>query len=1147
MRSLFKISGFLPFILIMFINASVDLGHKITIQNVLVKSYDGDTLIMLTSLVNLLILLPYVFLFSVSGYLNDKFSRTKITRICAILGVVLTFFITIAYAAGWFYFAFFMTILLAAQSAVYSPAKYGLIKKIVGANNLGAANGLVQALTIIAILLSSLLFSVIFESCATNSADAGELMSSVWFIGVILCLSSCAESYFAFKIPYFAAANENSEFDPKEYVKLRYLRQNLNFVVKDKNVLLCTLGLAMFWAVAQLVIAAFPAHFKSLTHSDNVMLIQTILALSAIGIAAGSSMAGNYCKKHIELGIIPFGAFGLFASLMVLANAHTPFWMSAASFFFGFSGGIFIVPLNANIQFFTAEERMGRVLAGSNFIQNFFMVLFLAIAIILVRFAVASGEIFVMAALCVLICGIFGAKYLPHLFVRILMLPFLKVGYKVSVDGVENIPQSGGVLLLGNHISWIDWAVVQLAAPRSIRFAMHRSYYDLWYLKWFLKIFRVIPIGAGVSKSAIESIREALNNGEVVGLFPEGHISYNGRIDEFQAGFELAAKDTNAVIVPFYIRGLWGSTFSRASEHYKRTISQNGKSSLRVSFGAPIDVNSKAHVVKERVSELSFFSWGKYLKSLRPLQYAWLRQAKLSPFKRTIVDSTGLNFTNLEMMSVVMILIARLKPYIDAEQNVGVVMPSSVMGSAANLALFAMGKVSVNLNYTLSEENLINCARIADLKHIITSKKFIEKLKARGFDLQSSIGERLLFLEDVAQNLSKKERLCTAAKALLLPKFLLEALYFQKRGIKDDATILFSSGSEGTPKGVVLTHKNIMANVKQISELVNANEKDALLASLPIFHCFGLTVTTLFPLSEGLLSVHVPDPTDAFSVGEMSAKFNVSIMFGTSTFFRLYAKNKRLNPLMLSNLRLAIAGAEKLSESVKKEFKIKFGVTIYEGYGTTETAPVVSVNTPNILEPDFFKELVFNKPGSVGLTLAGTVVKIVDPASYDELQNGSEGLILIGGHQVMKEYYENPQKTDEAITHLGGMRYYKSGDIGYRDDDGFLFITDRLSRFAKIGGEMISLGAVESKIGEILGEEIAFSCANLKDEKKGEKIVLLYSGEADEASVENKIRASDLTPIMQPSAVKKIDEIPILGSGKVNFKAVKDIASQLGL
>lgn len=1147
MKKLFQISGFSAFLLIMFINASVDLGHKITIQNVLYKSFDGEFLAIMTAVVNMMILLPYILFFSIAGFINDKFSRTRIIRICAILGLVLAFLITISYYLGFFYFAFFMTLLLALQSAVYSPAKYGLIKRFVGAENLGAANGLVQGITITAILLASFVFSLFFEGLVEVGENINQTLQSIWFIGVILCICAAIEVFYAFKIPYFEATNEIEQFDKEKYFKFIYLKQNLNFVLKNNSILLCTIGLGVFWAISQLLIAVFPAHFKEITGSMNAAYAQMILAMSIIGIVVGSLLAGHYCKKHIEMGIVPFGAFGIFLFLMILSNTSSAFYMVIASFGLGFSGGLFMVPLNAHIQFFTPEYKMGRVLAGSNFVQNIFMLLALALVILMVKFSLNSRQIFTLSAICVLISALFAIKYLPHLFVRILAIPFLKMGYKVSVDGVENIPQTGGVLLLGNHISWIDWAVIQIAAPRPIKFAMHRSFYELWFLKWFLDIFKVIPIGAGVSKTAIESIRQRLNNGEVVALFPEGHISYNGIIDEFQSGFEVAAQDTNAKIVPFYIRGLWGSTFSRADKNYKKVFSKNGKPTLRVSFGAPMDANSKAHEVKEKVKELSFFSWEKYLDSLKPMQYNWLKQAKRNPFKRVMVDTTGADVTNFKVITATILFINKLKNIIKYDKNVGVILPSSVMGSIINLVLFIMGKVSINLNYTLSEENLIKCAQISELNKIITSRTFVTRLKERGFDLESSLGDKLLFLEDIGSQITKQERTKAAIKAILLPSFMIRYLYFSKTKINDEATILFSSGSEGTPKGVVLTHKNIMANIKQIADLVNAVKREAILASLPIFHCFGLTVTTYFPLNEGLLSIHVPDPTDAFSVGKMASKYGASIMFGTSTFFRIYTKNKRLNPLMLSGIRLAVAGAEKLNSVVKQEFKIKFGIEIYEGYGTTETAPVVSINMPNVLEPDFFKELVFNKAGSVGLAIPGTVIKIVDLATYEELENGKEGLILIGGHQVMKEYYKNPSKTADVIMEIDGVRYYKSGDIGYKDDDGFLFITDRLSRFAKIGGEMISLGAVEGALSGIFKEDIIFTCTNLSDDKKGEKVVMLYSGEFDESEVAQKIRESNLVSIMQPSVIKKVDEIPVLGSGKVNFKGVKDLAISLGL
>lgn len=1143
MRNVINLIGFVPFLIVMFLNAGVDLGHKITIQNILVKNFSGDTLIILSSIINLLILLPFVLAFSLSGFLSDKFSRTTITRICATLEILLTLLITIFYYFGFFYAAFAATILLGLESAIYSPAKYGLIKKLVGAENLGVANGLVQSITIVAILIASLAFSIIFEKYV-NGSNIAEMLHSIYFIGIILFILAVVQTIFTFKIPFFEPTDEKLNFDKKKYFKFNYLVENLKILFKSRNLFLCIIGISVFWGMSQLIIATFPAHFKLITGSDNVEIIQFILAVSIIGIIIGSAIAGNYCKKHIEIGMVPFGSFGLFISVLIFANASNIFWMCVGSFAFGFSGGIFIVPLNANIQFFTPEKQMGRVLAGSNFFQNIFMVLFLVFGVMLVYFKIPTNGIFSILAVCMLICTFIAIRNLPHLFTRILVWPLFRLGFKVNVGGVENIPQKGGVLLLGNHISWIDWAMVQIAAPRPIKFAMYKSFYDIWYLRWFFKIFGVIPIGLGVSKSAIEKIHELLNNGEVVALFPEGHISYNGILDEFKSGFELAAKDANAVIVPFYIRGLWGSSFSRANSYYKK-ISTHGKRYIRVDFGAPMDINSTANEVKNKVIELSFFSWTNQILTLEPMQFNWLKQAKSNLFKTAMIDSTGANLNNLKVITGIILFINKMEHLFKGQKNIGVILPSSVAGSITNLMLFMLGKVSVNLNYTLSEENLIKCVEIGEIKTIISSRKFVEKLKDRGFDLQNSIGNKFIFLEDIKDKISKRDKICALLKALLLPKFMLEFLYFANVKIDDEATILFSSGSEGTPKGVVLTHKNIMANIKQLIELVNANENDAILASLPIFHCFGLTVTTLLPLSEGILSVHVPDPTDAATIGKMSAKFRTTIMFGTSTFFRIYTRSKRINPLMFSSIRFAIAGAEKLNQSTKEDFKMKFGITIYEGYGTTETTPVVCVNTPSILEPEFFQELKFSKNGTVGLPLPGTIVKIVDPDTLKELPVGTEGLVIIGGLQVMKGYYKNDKKTKEVITEIDGVRYYKSGDIGFIDNDGFLTITDRISRFAKIGGEMISLGAVESLLSEIFKDEISFCCTNVDDAKKGEKIIMLYMGEIDESEIKKRILDSKIASIMQPSVIYKIDQIPLLGSGKINLKALKELALKL--
>jgi acyl-[acyl-carrier-protein]-phospholipid O-acyltransferase/long-chain-fatty-acid--[acyl-carrier-protein] ligase len=1142
MNLLFRIRGFLPFIAVLFLNATVDLAHKITIQNVLLKSFEGDTLVTLSAAVNAMILLPFIFLFSPSGYLSDRFSKTAIIRYAALVSVALTLLITLSYYQGWFFAAFLLTLLLAAQSAVYSPAKYGMIKKIVGVENLGTANGIVQALTVVAILLSSLLFSAVFEALYAGGESPVQIMPAVAVIGWMLVALSLLEAYFAYRLPYFEAQEGSERFEIKEYAALRYLRTNTRHLLADRNIWLSILGLSIFWGVSQVVVAAFPAHYKEMTGDSNALTIQAILAVSAVGLVLGSLSAGHASRRHIELGIVPLGALGIFGSLFAFAFSPNAFNMGLSSLMFGFFGGLFIVPLNASIQFFAKDLLMGKILAGNNFVQNLVMLAFLALAIVFVQMGLSTVDLFLFSAAVTLLGSLYTIKELPHLFTRLLLLPLLKMRYTIHVQGLENLPQSGGVLLLGNHISWIDWLILQVASPRAIKFVMHRSIYNQWYLNWFLKFFDVIPIADSASKSGLAAIRERLDAGEVVALFPEGHISYNGQLGTFKKGFELAMQGSDHPIVPFYLRGLWGSSFSRAQKHFKDLSRSGGKRHIMVALGKPLEASATAQAVKQKVFELSFAAWEQFIAKQPPLHHNWIDQAKSNLFKRAVVDATGSDLNNAKMITAVLLFAKALKRRLAREEHIGVLLPASAVGAIVNMALFVMGKKPVNLNYTLSEAAMQSALEKAGIRTVITSDTFMNKLRSKGFDFDALLAEKAMAVETVAKGFGITDKAMALLQAYLAPSWLIRLLHFEPSSLDDTATILFSSGSEGTPKGIELSHKNLLANIKQVSDLLNFKEDDLILNSLPIFHSFGLTVTTLLPLSEGIAMASVPDPTDAVAVGKMAARYRATILFGTSTFFRLYNKNRKLHPLMFAGIRITVAGAEKLKSEVKQGFKEKFGLDIFEGYGATETAPVVSVNMPNALEPESLREITANKPGSVGLPLPGTVVKIVDPQSLQELPIGEDGLIIIGGSQVMKGYYGDPEKTAEVIAEIDGVRYYKSGDKGHVDDDGFITIVDRYSRFAKVGGEMISLGSIEEQLTQLFGESVELVAVNTADEKKGEKVVLLYTGEVEPDALQMQIKAGDIPPLMMPSALYRVDELPRLASGKTDFNGAKKVA-----
>ena len=1145
---LLRTAGFLPYLAIAFLNAAVDLAHKITIQNVLLKSFDGDTLVILTALINAMILLPFIFLFSPAAFINDKFSRTKVIRLSALAAAGISALICLCYAIGEFYMAFALTLLLAAQSAVYSPAKYSIIKSIVGTEQLGMANGIIQALTIIAILFSSFAFSFFFESHYIASNDPNVVLQSVWGIGIALIAFSALEAYFAFKIPFFPQTAELSEekFSAKQYASLHYLKENIRTLRQNKNIWLSVIGLSLFWGVSQVIVAAFPAHYKAIFHANNAIVIQAILAVSGLGLILGSYVAGKMSHLHIELGIVPVGAVGIFISLFCLTLTDSNLFLTICSFAFGFFGGLFIVPLNATIQYFAPEAISGKIMAGNNFMQNVLMVAFLLLSILFVKLSLSTTNLLIFASLVCLVGSFYAMLQLPHLFTRLLLLPILKTGYRFHVNGLKNLPQSGGVLLLGNHISWIDWLVLQAASPRAIKFVMYRPIYNKWYLTWFLRIFKVIPIGGGASKESIQTIRSYLENGEVVALFPEGHISYNGQINEFQKGFEHVLDGLeNITTVPFYLRGLWGSSFSRADSHYKILSKKRGKREVLVAFGKPISGFIDAVAMKQKVVELSFSAWEHFINEQAPLTHHWLESAKSDLFKECVADAQGTELNNVKFIAAVLSFARVLKTKLRGQRHVGVLLPSSAAGAIVNMALFVLGKVPVNLNYTLSAESMQKALAKAQIDTVLSSAKFLDKLTAKGFDFNAILADKLLFAEDIAKGLNKTAKTHAFLTALFAPQWWIKLRYFADVKLDDTATILFSSGSEGDPKGIELSHKNLLTNIKQVSELLNFRRDDVILNSLPIFHSFGLTVTTLLPLCEGVKMVSVADPTDGATIGKMSAKHGVSILFGTSTFFRLYTRNKKLHPLMFQNVRIVIAGAEKLKTDVKDAFRLKFGLEIYEGYGTTETAPVAAVNVPNILEKDSLKELTFTKEGTVGLPLPGTIIKIVDPDTLNELKTGEDGVILIGGGQVMKGYLDDPEKTAEVIAELDGVRYYKTGDKGHIDEHGFVTIVDRYSRFAKIGGEMISLGAVEANLSQAIGEDAVFVATAVNDDKKGESVVLLVKSELTLSDIQQRIKALNIPPIMLPSEIFLVDEIPLLGSGKIDFKRAKLLATEL--
>ncbi len=478
------------------------------------------------------------------------------------------------------------------------------------------------------------------------------------------------------------------------------------------------------------------------------------------------------------------------------------------------------------------------------------------------------------------------------------------------------------------------------------------------------------------------------------------------------------------------------------------------------------------------------------------------------------------------------------------EQNIGLLLPTSSAGLITNMAALLLGKTLVNLNYTASLQALLSAIDQAEISSIYTSRRFIQQLERRGIDLTQLLERcRVHYLEELNEQIGHFTKLTLFISTLLLPARLILALYGKRVDIDQAAAILFSSGSEGAPKGVVLSHRNMMANIKQVSDLLDSRRSDKMMATLPLFHAFGLTITGLLPLIEGMPVICHPDPTDAPTIAKAIARHRATIFCATSTFLRLFTRNRRVHPLMLESLRLVVAGAERLNPNVRDAFKLKFNKEIYEGYGTTETTPVASVNIPDRINPRDWQVQLGSRAGTVGLPLPGGSFRIVDPETLESLPTGR----MADPVWRCSDYARLPQKsggTGEAVIELGGRRWYKTGDKGHIDQDGFLTIVDRYSRFAKIGGEMISLSAVESAISGVIPESVEVAATTLPNEKKGESVALLFAGDIEQTEIKGNINEAGLPPLMTPSTLIKVNAIPKLGSGKTDFKQVKEMAME---
>ena len=642
----------------------------------------------------------------------------------------------------------------------------------------------------------------------------------------------------------------------------------------------------------------------------------------------------------------------------------------------------------------------------------------------------------------------------------------------------------------------------------------------------------------------MEEIHKALLNGEAVVIFPEGEVSKTPFVSTFSLDYSKAIEGTEAQIVPFYIQGLWGSRYSHASECVNRPQSFNRV--ISVGFSKPLPANASEKDIRRDLELLDTDIWNAAMDCSETIVPLWFKAMRKRRSRVMLIDPAGNHVNGYDMIRLCHDFGKVIKSVAKNDRHVGFMLPTSRDAALGIMSILGTGKTTVNLNYSAPVDTILGCIEKADLSTVVTTHAFFDKLCGKNVAFGQIAGKcQMIYLDEEEAKMSTICRLVSTFIIHICPGAILRRLWFTAADLNDDAVILFSSGSEGTPKGVELTHKNVIANAQQGDHIIKLRRTDVMTALLPLFHSFGFTMTYMMPLLDGVPMVLCPDPTDIKTLARVCAQYKTTIMMGTPTFLRAIAINRWVHPMCLDSLRYIIAGAEKLRPEMRESFKLKFGKDVYEGYGCTELTPLTTLNAPNVLLDDFLTMEKCSDTSSIGMSVPGSICAIIDPETNEFLPQGEEGMLVVTGPQVMKGYLKDKEKTDNVILEIDGRRWYKTGDKCKITPDGFVQILGRYSRFAKLGGEMISLTAVELRIAESkIMDDHEFAVTAVPDSAKGERIVLLVKdGDAEEIS--RKLRKSGIPPLMQPGAVFSVDQIPKLGSGKWDFNGMKKLALEL--
>lgn len=1121
---------FLPVFLVQVLGALNDNLFKNALLILMVYQLGSDGAFdgkVMASAAAALFILPFVVFSALGGQLADKMDKAALIRWTKGAEVLAMGLGAYGLVSGNVAVMMGVLFLMGTQSAFFGPVKYSILPDHLAHNELIGGNSLIEAGTFLAILAGTIAGGLIIL------ADNG----TYWISGATVGIAVIGYAG-SFLVPSAPSRTPDLRINPN---LLRETANIIGHVRKSRAIKLSILGISWFWLLGATFLSQFPAFAQSVVGGDQ-SVVTLFLILFTIGIAVGSLACNKLLKGEVTAKYVPFGAVGMTLFILDLYFAcHDRAFaggelIGAAAFLsapenwrilgdlFAISifGGLFIVPLYAILQTRSDATHRSRTIAANNIVNAFFIVTGALVATAFLAMGWSLPDIILILAISNGIVAVYVFGLLPDEMVKLVLKAILKICYRIEVAGRKNYREAGPrAVVVVNHVSFLDAVLLAVYLPVKPMFAINTHIAQAWWVKPFLALIDAFPMDP-TNPMATKGLIKAVQEDRHCVIFPEGRITVTGALMKVYEGPGMIADKADAMIVPVRIDGAQYTPFSRLRGKIRLRwfpkITITFLKPRRFEISADIKGRERRRMAGVKLYDLMSEMIFETTDRNQTLYAAMLEAKSIHGGGQHVaedIERNPMNYSRLVLGSTV--LGRKLCRFTRKAENVGVMLPNSLGAVTTFFALQAYGRVPAMLNFSTGSKNMVAAVETAGIKTILTSRRFVDAAKLE--ETLEALAEKaaIVYLEDIRRKVGALSKL----SALLTRPFA--GLLHARQRIRphDPAVILFTSGSEGTPKGVVLSHGNLLANRNQLAARVDFNPTDIVFNALPMFHSFGLTGGTLLPILSGIKTFLYPSPLHYRIVPPLAYDTNATILFGTDTFLSGYARVA--HPYDFYAVRYVFAGAERVKDETRRVWMDKFGLRILEGYGATETAPVIAVNTP-----------MHFQAGSVGRAVPGLTCTLEKVPGIDE-----GGKLIVSGPNVMLGYlrHENPGVLEPVED-----QRYDTGDIVTIDAHGFITIRGRAKRFAKIAGEMVSLSAVEGHAAAIWPDH-HHAVVSIPDARKGEQLVLVTDNpDAERKSLLDHAKKEGISELMVPKDIRTVATVPLLGTGKIDYTGVKEIA-----